>query len=215
MGFLPLVLLLLGIAAGSWLSWISLQSLLQARLLFRLARRPGETPDERGRQAFYGRVSVARAVQKGFGDLLWCRTEHQVYRRRGKSSSWRTESTEEETADFRVEAHAGPVGLAEDPSEVQGSESRTDVQERTGWFGLGAGHGDRRTVYTFLRVCPYAAIVGRHRDLQWVERDNKLGLFLSSREPSQAAWVEVGKGVAGLLAVTVALAVALVVYYNR
>ncbi len=215
MGFLHVVLLLLGIAVGSWLSWISLQSLLQARLLFRLARRPSHAPDERGRQAFYGRVSVARAVRKGFGDLLWCRTEHQVYRRRGKSSSWRTESTEEETADFRVEAHAGPVGLAEHPSEVQGSESRTDVQERTGWFGMGAGHGDRRIVFTFLRVCPYVAIVGRHKDRERVERDNKLGLFLSARPPDHAAWIEVGKGVAGLLLVTAVVAIALVAYYNR
>lgn len=210
-----LILLVLGILVCSYLSWISTQSLLQARLLFRLARRPSQAPDDRGRQAFYGRVSVARPLEKGFGALLWCRTEHQVYRRRGKSSSWRTESSRDETADFRIEAHGGPVSLADAPTEVQRTKSRTEVLERTGWFGLGAGHGDRRVVYTFLPVCPYATVVGRHRDRDAVERDNKLGLLLSPREPGEAAWFEVLKGLAGLAAVTAVIAVVLWFRYAR
>jgi hypothetical protein len=215
MGFIPFLALALGVAALSYFAWISTQSLLQARMLFRLARRPGEAPDERGRQAFYGRVAVTRAVRKMFGDVLWCRTQHQVYRRRRKSSGWRTESTQEELAEFAVEAHAGPVRLADLPTEVQGAQAKTVVVQRTGWFGLAAGHGDRRTVYTYLPILPYAAVVGRHKDRDAVERDNKLGLLLTPREPSQAAWIELGKGVAGLLAITAVLAFALAYYYGR
>ena len=203
----------LGIAALSWFAWISTQSLLQARRLFRLARRPGEGPDDRARQAVYGRVRVARALRYGGSDVLWVRIQHQVYRRRGKSSSWATVSTQEETADFTIDAHLGGIRLAELPTEVQGTGSWTEVHERSGWL-WGHAHGDRRTVYTYLAVTSYASAVGR-LDGQTLARDNKLGLLLSPREPSHAAWIELVKGVGGLLAVTAAIAFALSWYYGR
>ncbi len=210
MGFIPLLLLALGVALASWLSWISLQSLLQARLLFRLSQRPSAGPEERGRQAFHGRVAVTRPLRLGFGDFLWCRTEQQVYRRRGKNSGWKSVGTEEEMAGFTVEAHAGPVRLVDLPSEVQGTSSRTETHERTGWL-WGHGNGDRRTVYTYLPVVAYVTVVGRLNG-QSVARDNKLGLFLSPHEPGKAAWLEVWKGVGGLLVVTAALTLGLVFY---
>lgn len=212
MGFIPLLLLGLGIAVAAWLSWISTQSLLQARLLFRLSKRPSGGPEERGRQAFHGRVVVTRPLRLGFGDLLWCRIEQQVYRRRGKSSGWRTERTEEQAAGFTIDAHAGPVRLSGLPSEVQGTSSRTDTHDRSGWFG-GHGNGDRRTVYTYLPVVVRATVVGR-LDGEAVERDNKLGLFLSPHEPGKAAWLETWKGVGGLLLVTAAITLGLVMYYQ-
>jgi hypothetical protein len=215
MEWVPFVLLAAAVAACSWFAWISLQSLLQARLLFRLDRLPLREPDKFGRQAFYGRVTVARAVQAGFGDLLWCRTEVQVYRRRSKSSGWRTESTVTQTADFQVQAHVGPVRLAGHPTEVQGLQSRTEVHDRTGWFGLGHGHGDRRTVYTYLPVCAYVTVVGRHQSRDVVEADNKLGLLLSPNDPGKAAWIETAKGLGGLALVTALLACALMFYSSN
>ena len=209
------LLLILGAVALSWLSWISLQSLLQARALYRLARSAAVEPDEFGRQAVRGRVRVRQPLQKGFGDLLWCRTENQVYRRRRKSSGWSTESTQEEIATFALETSAGPVVVAGPPTEVQGSQARTDTHDRSGFFGWGHGHGDRRTVYTYLTVPPYATVVGRRVSAEAFGPDNKLGLLLSPFEPREAAGIEVRKGIAGLAVVTGAIVIGLVIYYGR
>ncbi|HEX7900392.1 MAG TPA: hypothetical protein VF950_21670 [Planctomycetota bacterium] len=215
MGFLPLVLLLVGIGALSWLAWVSLQSLLQARLLYRLARLEGVEPDAFGRQAVHGRVRVGRALQKGFGDLLWCRTVKQVYQRRRKNSGWSTVSTEDEIASFTLEADGAEIVVAGHPTEVQATASRTDTHERSGLFGWGHGHGDRRTVYTYLAVPRSATLVGRRVSATTLGQDNKLGLLLSPHQPGQAASIELGKGVAGLVLVTAALVIGLVIYYGR
>lgn len=215
MGFLPLLLLGLGIAAASWFAWVSIQSLLQARMLYRLARLPSQAPDPLGRAAFYGRVAVTRRLELGFGELLWCRTEEQVYRRRGKNSGWKTESTKEEVAGFTIDAHGGPVSFEGLPTEVQGAKGRTDVHHRSGWFGLGHGSGDRRTVYTYLPVIGYASLVGRLKVPGVVERDNKLGLLLSAHEPGKAANIELFKGLAGLVAVTALIFTGLHLYLQH
>jgi hypothetical protein len=210
-----LILLVLGVALASWIAWISIQSLLQARTLFRLARTPSMKPDEYGRQAAYGRVRVERALSKGFGEVLWCRTEHQEYRRRGKSSSWKTVSTQEEIASFTFEASEGELRLADPPSEVQGTRGHTDTHERGGFFGWSHAHGDRRTVYTYLPVTPYVSVAGRRVDGGRFGRDNKLGLFLSPHEPGKAATIELWKGLFGLAVVTAAVVVGLVMYAER
>lgn len=213
MTFLPLLLLALLVVVLAYAAWISLQSLLQARALFRLAAHPSGAPDERGRHAVYGRVRVIRAPRRGGVDVLWVRVQHQVYRRRGKNSSWSTESTEEETADFSIDAHAGPVRLSDLPTEVQGTRSFTEVYERTGWL-WGHGNGDRRAVITYLAVTSSATAVGRLDGLS-LGRDNKLGLLLSPHEPEKAAWTEVFKGVAGLVLVTAVLAAGLLFMRER
>jgi hypothetical protein len=213
-GFLPVLLLLAGVAALAWLAWISVQSLLQASALARLARLEGSEPDAFGRQAVHGRVRVDRPLQKGFGDLLWCRTEQQVYRRRRKNSGWSTVSTEDEIASFTVEAAGAEIVVSGHPTEVQATASRTDTHERSGLFGWGHGHGDRRTVYTFLTVPRAATLVGRRLSATTLGQDNKLGLLLSPHEPGRAAELEFWKGVAGLAAVTGAIALGLAWYYG-
>ena len=155
---------------------------------------------------------MRRPLQPGFGDVLWCRTQHQVYRRRRKNSGWSTVSTDEMAADFMIDAQGGPLGLSGLPSEVQGTSSHQVVHEQTGWL-WGHGDGDRRTLYTYLPVVAYVTVVGRLEG-QAVARDNKLGLLLSRHEPGKAAWQEVLKGAGGLLLVTAALAAALAMYYN-
>ena len=214
MGFFPVLLLIVGTGALSWISWISIQSLLQARALFRLARVPRDAEDERGRLAVHGRVRLAQALSKGFGDLLWCRTQHQVYRRRRKNSRWDTVSTLEEIASFTLETSRGEVTLDDHPSEVQGTQSRTDTHERSGLFGWGHGNGDRRTVYTYLPAGRVATAVGRRNGPASVGKDNQLGLLLSPHEPGHAASIEVWKGIAGLAIVTAGIAVGLVLYYR-
>ena len=213
MGCLPLILLGVGVAIASYIAWISLQSLLQARALFRLARASSTEPDDYGRQALYGRVRVERVVQKGFGDLLWCRTEEQVYRKRGKNSGWKTEHTEDEMAAFTLEGGGQEISLAELPSEVQGTRSRTQLHDPGGFFGH--SNGDRRTVYTYLAVPRYVSVAGRRVDAGRLGRDNKLGLFLSPHEPGHAATIELWKGIGGLLVVTAALAFGLFVYAQK
>ena len=208
------VLLVLGAVAASWLAWISLQSLLQARALYRLARTAAVEPDEFGRQAVRGRVRIERALQKGFGDLLWCRTQHQVYRRRRKNSGWTTESTQDEIAAFKIEDRGGEIVVVGQPTEVQGTRERTDTHDHSGWFGWSHGNGDRRTVYTYLAVSAYATLVGRRISKEAFGQDNKLGLLLSPYEPRQAANLELGKGIAGLAAVTAAIVIGLVIYYR-
>ncbi len=211
MGFIPLLLLGLGIAVAAWLSWISIQSLLQARLLFRLARRPSDAPDAYGRHAVYGRVAVSRALRPPIGiDVLWCRTQQQVYRRRRKNSGWSTVSTEDEVAGFTIAAHGGSLRVSGLPTEVQGTASTRVVHDQSGWL-WGHGDGDRRTLYTYLPVVTYATLVGRREGEAFV-RDNKLGLFLSPHEPGKAAWLETWKGVGGLLLVTAAITLGLVFY---
>ena len=215
MGFLPLLLLLAGIGALSWLAWISVQSLLQARALYRLARLTAVEPDEFGRQAFRGRVRISGALRKGFGDLLWCRTETQVYHRRRKSSGWSTVSKVDEIASFKLEDGGVEIVVVGYPTEVQSTRSRTDTHDRSGFFGWGHGQDDRRTIYTYLTVPIYATVLGRRVDAASLGQDNKLGLLLSPHEPRHAGDIELWKGIAGLAAVTGALVTGLVIYYGR
>lgn len=214
MSFFHVLLLILGIGALSWLSWISLQSLLQARALYRLARLSGAAEDPRGCLAAHGRVRLARALAKGFGDLLWCRTQQQVYRRRRKNSGWDTVSTEEEIASFTIETPGGTLALDGPPTEIQGTTSRNDTHERSGLFGWGHGHGDRRTVYTYLPAGRVATVVGRRTGQGTVGRDNKLGLLLSPYEPGRAASIELWKGIGGLALVTAGIVLGLVLVYG-
>lgn len=214
MGCLPFILFSLGVALLSWIAWVSLQSLLQARILYRLDRLAGASPDPLGRQAVHGRVRIDVPLTKGFGQLLWCRTEEQVYRRRGKNSSWKTESTLEETARFVVETGEGALVLSTMPTEVQGTATRTETHDRSGWFG-GHGNGDRRTVYTFLLVPATATVVGRREGPATLGKDNKLGLLLSPHEPGKAAGIELWKGIGGLVLVSAAVIVGLMIYYGQ
>lgn len=214
MGCLPLLLLGLGILAASALAWFSLQSLLQARALYRLARSASGEPDGFGRQALHGRVRVTRALQKGFGELLWCRTQNQVYTRRRKNSGWSTVGTRDELAAFVLDVQGQDLTLSEEPTEVQETRRRVENHERTGFMGWGQGDGDRRTIYTYLDVPSSATVVGRRTGPATLGRDNKLGLLLSPHEPAKAAGIELGKGIAGLALVTVAVIVGLLIYYR-
>lgn len=213
-GFLLFVVLALAVGALSYFAWVSLQSLLQARLLFRvreLSRGPG--PD--GRTALRGRLRVTEPLRlHGVGSVLWRKATHQVLVRSGKNRRWKTVHEEVDVAAFVVTASGRDVSLAEPPTEVQATQSRTDYDEPGGCLG---GH-ERRVRLEWLPVTPSLTAVGRleGRDGAWrLARDNKVGLLLSPRDPESAAWVEVGKGLAGLAAVTALTAFGLWLYYAR
>ena len=213
-GFLAFVALALAVGALSYVAWISLQSLLQARLLFRvreLARGPG--PD--GRMALRGRVRVDEPLRlHGAGPVLWRRAVHQVLVRSGKNRRWKTVHEEVDLASFVLVADGREVGLHEPPTEVQAVRSRTDYDEPGGCLG---GH-ERRVLLQWLPMASALTAVGRleGRAGAWrLARDNKVGLLLSPRDPESAAWVEVAKGLGGLVVVTVLTALGIWLYYSR
>ena len=210
-GFLLFVALAVAVGALSYVAWISLQSLLQARLLFRVRRRPG--PD--GRTALRGRVRVQEPLRlHGAGPVLWRKATHQVYVRSGKNRRWKTVHEEVEVASFAVLADGREVTLSEPPTEVQAAHTRTDYDEPGGCLG---GHS-RRVLLQWLPVTTSLTAVGRleTRDGAWrLARDNKVGLLLSPRDPEKAAWVEIAKGLAGLAVVTALTAAGIWLYYSR
>lgn len=213
-GLLAFVALALAVGALSFFAWVSLQSLLQARLLFRareLARGPG--PD--GRMALRGRVRVQEALRlHGAGPVLWRKATHQVLVRSGKNRRWKTVHEEEDVASFVLVADGREVTLEGPPTEVQAAQTRTDYDEPGGCLG---GH-TRRVLLQWLPVASTLTAVGRLVPVAggWrLARDNKVGLLLSPRDPESAAWVEVAKGLAGLAAVTVLTALGIWLYYSR
>jgi hypothetical protein len=208
------ILLVVGVVALSWLSWISIQSLLQARLIGSIVRMADEAPEPGRATAVHGRVRVTEKPRSGWlGDVLWFRREHQELRGSGKSRSWQTVSTEEETAKFRLEAGGREVWVVDPPTEVHGTRSATSHDEGgSGCATLGFGERPTRTVTTWLPVPERLTAAGRLEERGGVlglVRDGKIGLYLSPDEPHAAAARERAKGVWGLVAVTVAVVLAL------
>lgn len=194
------VLGFLGLAVFGWMGWISIQSLLQARLL-RKWRRPSHAVLANSAAAVWGEVRIHRELSvHGLGECLWRREVVTV--RRGKSSS--TESDISEKAAFSIVADGHEFHVTDLPTEVTGGESHTHEED----FEL--GHllfNDRRTFKTYwLPKVPQLAVVGfvRRRERRWeIEKDAAVGLLWSSHHPARAAFWEAVKGWLGL-AVTVA-----------
>lgn len=199
----------------SWLSWISIQSLLQARLLRRAAGCLGGDLEQGRAVALHGRPQVARAVRgPGRVDVLWYHCRHQELRRSGKSNRWVTVGEEEELAQFSLETPGGPIGVADHPTEVQDERTRTTYGDPGGCSTLGFGRRTR-TLEQWLPVTPLVTVVGRFEvrgDRRAIVRDGKTGLLLSPHEPGQAAYWETLKGWAGLLLVTACVAAGLWLY---
>lgn len=214
-GFLAFVVLALAVGALSYIAWISLQSLLQARLLWRVRQLAELGPGPDGRIAVRGRVQVTRPVRlHGAGDVLWYRIRHQVYRRSGKSGRWVTEHEESEMARFSVRADDRDVEIEDWPTEFQATRTETRYEEPEGCLG----RRSRRMLLEWLPSEPRLTAVGRLLEKDGrlrLHRDNKVGLLLSPRDPEAAGWVEVAKGVGGLVAVTALTAAGIWLYYAR
>ena len=213
----PVVLIafLAGIAVLSWLAWISIQSLFQARLL-REAREGGASGLEPGRRvALHGEVRLSAVLRRsGLGELLWCRTRTQELRGWGRHRRWRTVGDETEVAIFGIDVQGREIRMDGFPTEVQSTSTRTDYSS-PGFFGLFHSNGDERVTTEFLPVAPRVTLVGRldRRGEGWVVvKDSKVGLLLTTKEPGEAALWETVKGVAGLLGVTAAVVAGLALY---
>ncbi len=218
MNFLVVVLCLAGVALLSWVAWISLQSILQARVLLRARATSARLPDRPGRAAVRGRVRVFAPVRRpDAGAALWFHCAHQEYRRSGKRRSWRTVSEESERAVFTLESGGREFHVEGDPTKVQGTETRT-VYDDEAALGLFRSSGDRRRVLRWLPVPEQLTVLGRLEARGGdpiLVKDNKVGLLLTPHEPGHAAAIEIAKGVAGLVAVTAALALALGWYFSQ
>jgi hypothetical protein len=207
-GFLAVVALVVGVAVASWFAWVSLQSLLQARALYRVRALSSRPPEGLGPAGLYGEVRVEAAMERtDVGAPLWFRCTYQEMRGSGKNRGWKTVQDEVKMAHFDVEAGGRRFHVEEFPSEVQGASTRT-VYDDEAFLGLFHSNGHRRRILRWLPVPRRVTVVGRveaKRDGLVFVKDNKLGLLLSPHEPGRAAGIELGKGIAGLAAVTAAI----------
>ncbi len=204
-----------GIAFLSWLAWISIQSLIQGKLL-REAREGGVSGLEPGRRvALHGEVRLSAPVRKrGLGELLWYQCKTEELRGWGKHRRWRTIGDETEMAVFGIDVLGREIRVDGFPTEVQSKQSRMDYSS-PGFLGLFHSNGDQRTTETYLPVRPRLTVVGRLENRGagwWVVKDGKVGLLLSPEEPGEAAFWETVKGALGLLAVTGAVVAGIALY---
>lgn len=208
----------LAVAASSYFAWISIQSLLQARLLFRIRTLAGRAPSGSGPFALHGTLTILDPLrERGMDGFVWYRKTHQVYRRRGKHRRWETVDETVRMAGCLVTWQGREFRLEETPTEVQGTESFTEYHDGGTFRQLFTSIGDRRVRHSRLAVPARITVAGRlerrpHGEV--VVKDNKVGLLLSPHEPSRAASVEFAKGLAGILGVTLALAAGLWFYYS-
>jgi hypothetical protein len=212
---LVLVLVVLAVAAMSYCAWISIQSLLQAGLLFRLGSLSARIPSAAGPVAVFGTLRVLDPLrEQGMSGFLWYRKTLQVRRGRGKNARWVTVEDNVWMAACLVTAQGREFRVDETPTEVQATETYTQYLDGGSFF---VSNGDRRLRHSRLAIPDQLTVAGRlerrpHGEV--VVKDNKVGLLLSPRQPSRAAFVELSKGLAGLLAVTAGVAAGLWYYYS-
>ena len=210
------ILLILGGLLLAWLSWISIQSLLQARMLFRLGHLQAALPDRPAPAAVRGPVRILLPIESPeAGPCLWYRRKLQVLDGYGKNKGWKTRDDTTFAAHFAVEAQGREFRVEEPPTELQATETSTEYPDGGYWF---ASRGDRRVVHEWLRVPRLVTVVGRLEATSTsvsIVKDGRLGLFVSPHDPRKAAGIELWKGLGGLLAVTAAIALGLSLYWQN
>jgi hypothetical protein len=215
MGLL-IILLVLGGIALTWLSWISIQSLLQARMLSRLGLSQASLPDSPAPAAIRGSPCILVPIHvPELGECLWYHRRVQVVDGYGKNKGWKTREDTISAATFTVLAEGRNFTVDEPPTEVQAKQSKTEYPDGRVLF---ARRGDRRVIHDLLRVPPVVTVVGRLEasgNTLRIVKDHKVGLFVSPHEPRKAARIELSKAVAGLLAVTAGIALGLALYYKE
>jgi len=224
------ILLFVATVLLAWLAWISFQSLLQGGLLREAAAEGIPRLEEGRRVALCGEVLLRESIRKpGRVDLLWYR--HKAEELRGwtflnrftnmlnwnkNRAHWVTIEDVQEMATFGINVGGREIRVEGLPTEIPTKHKET---ENPGGEWLGAFHatGDSRVVVEYLPVVPRLTIVGRleRRGEDWVVvKDSKVGLVLSSDDPAQAASWEITKAVLGLLAVTAAVTVGLIIFFS-
>ena len=210
------ILFLAAVGALSLCAWISLQSLIQARLLLRirsLARRSHFPAGPAGPAAMWGILRVVVPLrERGLAGNVWYRRTTQVFQGRRRRRGWETVSDTVQAAVFTVESQGREFRVEEAPTEVQGFRSNTEYSGAR-LFGVFTRHGDQRVIHRWLPIGPWLTVAGRLEGGKLV-KDNKVGLLISPHEPDRAALIEFAKGAAGLLGVTLAVAAGLMAYYS-
>lgn len=214
---LLIVLLGLGGIFLAGLSWLSLQNLLQARMLFRLGRLEAALPDRPAPAAVRGPIRILMPLgDPDLREFLWYRQTTQVLQGSGRNRSWRNWEDKVSSATFAVEANGRQFRVEEVPTEVQATESESEYLDGRGY--LFARNGDRRVRREWLRIPRLVTVVGRLEATPTavrLVRDSHLGLFVTPHEPRKAAGIELWKGIAGLVVVTAGVILGLWFYYEN
>lgn len=197
------VIILGGLAVGllCCLGWISVQSIIQGRLL----SRPVPLAHARlfvGRTiAVCGAVRVVHAARSRFGDVLWYDVRYEEKRGWGRNRRWVTVAHETHAAHFILEAGEHQISIRDEPTEVQGTESRTDYDY--GWLTATS-----RVTHRWLPIPTQATVMGKLEcsgGAMVMVRDRWVGLLVSPGSPESAARWETIKGWLGLLLVVAAV----------
>jgi len=206
-GILATVLVL---AFMGYLVYVSVQSLRQGAVL-KKALPLHELKDCLDRPvAVNGRPELVDSHSQPYPfDVLWYKQDDQVYRRSGRSSSWRTVSTREKGFDFHLHfPDGGRVRVHSEPTETHGACHRTEKE------GFLSRH---RTVHRWFPAAPEVTVLGKlvlSGDGATIVRDEKVGMLFSTKPPEKAAAWETVKGIAGIVfaACVAAGGIALLVY---
>jgi hypothetical protein len=184
-----------------FLGYISYTSILQARVLSNPVDldRLKDFLDQQ--VAVHGEPEIVGDGYSPYGfPVLWYKQEDQVYRRSGKSGSWRTVNTDERGFDFHLHFPGGGRILVQcAPTEVHGGESSI---EKEGFFS------NRRTRHAWLPVAPAITALGKlvlSGDGGTLVPDERIGMLLSTNPPQRAAFWEYAKGFAGLVFIALIL----------
>jgi len=203
-----IVLVMLGLLG--WLAWISIQSILQGRVLRRALALPQLKDNIDRVVSVHGAPEPAGPAYGPMGfPVLWYRKKYQEYHRSGKHGSWRTIDSEERTNEFFLNfPDGGRVRVMDKPTEVQGMQTRTDKASM--W-------SNQRTVYEWLPISPGITVMGKlalSDTGATLTPDGKLGFLFSTHTPGGAAAIEIAKWIFGLLLVLGALVFGLILAFS-
>lgn len=134
---------LVALALLGRLAWVSVQSLLQARLLFRSARRFGVAVRDGEATALGGRAVVERPLSLwGMTNLLYYKIEFYELDWVGRRRRWHKVGEEEKLAGVALEIESRRIDIDDMPTEVQSTRSRTESNFDLP-VGLASVGGDR------------------------------------------------------------------------
>ena len=121
------VLILLGAGVVAVLGcaiWLSVRSILRARLLSQAVANASGMQEGDRPVAVHGRVRITAPLRlPGHGEVLWYKWTLQKRVGRGSSEGWHTEDSEEKMAGMVLETQSGNVHIDDLPTEVQSARS--------------------------------------------------------------------------------------------
>jgi hypothetical protein len=206
--YTSLLLGLAGLGGTGWLGWISVQSFRQGQRLSALPRSGGA--------AVEGEVLAARGKVKILAPLtvpgafpcLWYRERVEearswLVRNRWDSDRWRTVSDDVRMATFAVVIDGEEIEVESMPTEVQGTQTTVDREDRNLLAVLLEDFGSRRRC-EWLPVREEITVIGRlerRGGRRVLVPDPQLGLLLSPHAPDDAGNIETLKAAVGFVGV--------------